>query len=115
MKKIIKILILILISYFLIKHFFIDSNSNNIISNIIKNPNVIAISYNENYNGIGQEAVKNKEGYFTTFTTEEKNKKTYKEYKQNGNGSWTNNQYWGGTMSENGCRNNCNVHYIKWL
>ena len=58
---------------------------------------------NKNYSGIGQEKVKNKDGYYTTFTTIEDHKKTYIEYKQNGNSSWSNNQYWGGTMSENGC------------
>ena len=41
------------------------------------------------------------DGYFTTFTT--KNNKKYIEYKQNGNSSWSNNSYWGGTMEENGC------------
>lgn len=58
---------------------------------------------NENYSGTGQQSVKNKDGYFTTFTTIENNRKTYKEYKQNGNSSWANNKYWGGTMTENGC------------
>ena len=37
---------------------------------------------NKNYSGIGQEKVKNKDGYFTTFTTIENHKKTYIEYKQ---------------------------------
>jgi len=63
----------------------------------------IAESSNKNYSGIGQEIVKDKDGYFTIFTTEESNKKTYKEYKQNGKSSWSNNSYWGGTMEENGC------------
>ena len=58
---------------------------------------------NKNYSGIGQEKVKNKDGYFTTFTTIENHKKTYIEYKQNADSSWNNNQYWGGTMAENGC------------
>lgn len=63
----------------------------------------IKLDKNENYSGIGQEKVPNVDGYFTTFTTMEDNKKTYKEYKQNGNASWSNNNYWGGTMAENGC------------
>lgn len=63
----------------------------------------IKLDENKNYYGIGQEKVKNKDGYFTTFTTGESHKKTYKEYKQNGNSSWSNNEYWGGTMAENGC------------
>lgn len=64
---------------------------------------VIKLDNNPSYSGIGQEKVKNKDGYFTTFTTENNYKKTYKEYKQNSNSSWSNNEYWGGTMAENGC------------
>ena len=63
----------------------------------------ISNSKNNNYSGIGQEAVSDKDGYFTTFTTIDENKKTYKEFKQNGNSSWAQNSYWGGTMEENGC------------
>ena len=58
---------------------------------------------NSNYSGLGQQKVTGKDGYFTTFTTTDNNKKTYKEFKQNGNSSWSNKDYWGGTMSENGC------------
>ena len=58
---------------------------------------------NPNYLGVGQEIVQNKDGYFTTFTTIDENKKTYKEFKQNGTASWANKKYWGGTMEENGC------------
>lgn len=71
------------------------SNSNNY--------KIIKQDYNENYSGSGQQKVANKDGYFTIFITGEKNKKTYKEYKQNGNSSWSNKKYWGGTMAENGC------------
>ena len=53
------------------------------------------------YEGIGQEKVKNKEEYFSTFTT--KNGRCYIEYKQNGLSPWAKNAYWGGTMEENGC------------
>lgn len=42
-------------------------------------------------------------GYFTTFTTVSDNLKIYKEYKQNGNASWKNNEYWGGKMEDTGC------------
>ncbi len=63
----------------------------------------VAQSHNSNYSGTGQETVKNKDGYFTTFTTENTHKKTYIEYKQNWTSSWANNEYWGGTMEENGC------------
>lgn len=58
---------------------------------------------NENYNGIGKQTVTKKDGYFSTFTTISNQKKTYLEYKQNGNSSWANHEYWGGTMAENGC------------
>ena len=64
---------------------------------------VIKQDNNPNYSGVGQEKIKNEDGYFTTFTTEKNYKKTYKEYKQNGNSSWANNEYWNGTMAENGC------------
>lgn len=62
---------------------------------------IIKEDINPNYIGIGQKNISNKDGYFTTFTSADK--KCYKEYKQNGNSSWSNHSYWGGTMSENGC------------
>ena len=62
---------------------------------------VIKKDHNDNYDGIGQEKVKNKDGYFTTFTTI--NNKTYIEYKQNGNASWSNKEYWNGVMKDTGC------------
>ena len=37
--------------------------------------NIIKKDTNEHYSGIGMEKVKEKDGYFSTFTTEEKNKK----------------------------------------
>ena len=64
---------------------------------------IIKQDSNKNYSGIGSKKVSNKDGYFSTFTTEKNHQKTYKEYKQNGNSSWANNTYWGGTMAENGC------------
>lgn len=100
-KKIILFLLIIgLIIYFFSK----DDNSSNS-SNISNSSNykTIKLDNNKNYSGIGQEKVKNKNGYFTTFTTEEKYKKKYKEYKQNGSSSWSDKEYWGGTMAENGC------------
>ena len=62
-----------------------------------------AIKQNQNYGGTGQIKIENQDGYFTTFTTYGENQKTYIEYKQNGNASWKNNSYWGGSMAENGC------------
>lgn len=83
----------------------ISYNLNRLISKVATIPEYETIKQdtNKNYSGIGQEKVKNKDGYFTKFTTVENNKKTYIEYKQNGDFSWSNNQYWGGTMAENGC------------
>lgn len=64
---------------------------------------IIKQDYNNKYKGIGQKKIENKDGYFTTFTTVEENKKVYKEYKQNGTALWSNNKYWDGTMEDNGC------------
>ncbi len=86
---------------------FINNNFNpnkyNSTSRNISEYKVIKQDINENYDGIGQQKIKNKDGYFTTFTTNDNHKKTYIEYKQNGNSSWSNNEYWGGTMEDNGC------------
>lgn len=52
----------------------------------------------------GQTLVNNANGYTHTFTTlNDIYKKTYIEYKQDLNASWSENAYWGGTMAENGC------------
>lgn len=54
-------------------------------------------------NIIGQTIIKNSDGYTTTFTiSNTEYPKTYIEYKQN-LGSWSENSYWGGTMTDNGC------------
>lgn len=95
MKK--KILIILIIAFALFLCFKYDLFSTT------SEYRTIAQAVNNNYSGIGQENIKGKDGYFTTFTTIEDNKKTYIEYKQNGNSSWSNKQYWGGTMEENGC------------
>ena len=111
-KKIILFLLIIIFAIYLLYKYNYLLLENNIISNVgnINNLNSKTSEYgivkqdkNSNYSGIGQEKVKNKDGYLTTFTTSEPNKKTYKEYKQNGNSSWANNHYWGDTMAENGC------------
>ncbi|MCI8310489.1 MAG: hypothetical protein HFJ45_10190 [Clostridia bacterium] len=105
-KKIIFVLLFILILIYLkFNHKLIDTLSTSI-SGITNNSTyykIIKQDKNNNYHGIGQEKVTNQDGYFTTFTTTEDNKKTYKEFKQNGNSSWANHKYWGGNMSENGC------------
>ncbi len=109
MKKKVIILLLIILGVFL---FFreipfnkISYNLNRFISKISNTSKYKTIKQdiNKNYFGIGQETVNGKDGYFTTFSTIESYKKTYIEYKQNGDSSWNNNQYWGGTMAENGC------------
>lgn len=64
---------------------------------------VIKQDKNDKYSGKGQKKVSGKDGYFTTFTTESSHEKTYLEYKQNGNSSWSQKEYWGATMAENGC------------
>lgn len=84
-----------------------DDNSNNTTKTAIQlNDELYGIvkeDNNSNYSGIGQEKIKEQDGYFTTFTTGEKNKKTYREYKQNGASSWANLPYWDGTMETDGC------------
>ena len=107
-KRIIILLIIILGIYLFFRNTpfnDISYNLNRFISKVTNTSEYKTIKQdvNKNYSGIGQEKVKNKDGYFTTFTTIENHKKTYIEYKQNSDASWSNNQYWGGTMAENGC------------
>lgn len=106
-KSLLKILTFIIIIFASIKIFnnnFKFNPFNNI--NINKEFNVIKLDYNKNYLGVGQKTIKNEDGFFTTFTTfstDKTNEKTYTEYKQNGSSSWSQKQYWGGTMEKNGC------------
>ena len=72
-------------------------------SNIKSNYKIIKQDINKNYSGIGQQKIENKDGYFTTFTTNGENTKTYNEYKQNGNSSWSQKTYWDDTMENSGC------------
>ena len=102
------ILFIILIIYLYINFvnnisIFSDISQKFNISNFLGEYKIIKKDTNKDYPGKGQEKVKNKDGYFTTFTTEDNYKKTYIEYKQNGNSSWSDKEYWGGTMAENGC------------
>ena len=94
--------ILFVIIIFILAYIFYTLNYT-FINDITYNFTTISKSENSNYAGIGQEIVSGKDGYFTTFTTVEENKKMYKEFKQNGDSSWAKNSYWGGTMEENGC------------
>lgn len=107
-KRILILLIIIIVICICIKNNLfndVSSNLNTSISKIADNSEYKTIKQdtNDNYSGIGQEKVKNKDGYFTKFTTMQDHQKKYIEYKQNNNSSWSNKQYWGGTMSENGC------------
>ena len=96
-------ILLVIIVLFLNYDYSLFNNTEFPDLNIFSEYPVIKKDSNKNYPGIGQVKVNNKDGYFTTFTTEENYKKTYIEYKQNGNSSWSNKEYWGDTMSENGC------------
>lgn len=91
--------------YLLVKYTFpIIIDNGNVINNIFSSNSsydVIKQDENSNYSGVGQEMVKNKDGYFTTFTTD--NNKIYKEYKQNGTSSWKDKPYWDNTMESDGC------------
>ena len=107
-RKILMLLIIILGMFIFFRNISFNNISyrlNKFVSKITNTSEYKAIKQdiNKNYSGIGQEKVKNKDGYFTTITTIENHKKTYIENKQNADSSWSNNQYWGGTMAENGC------------
>ena len=69
-KNIIKLLIIILliINFYNYITGFISTNDNF---------KTIKLDYIESYSGIGQEKTKNKDGYFSTFTTGEEYNKTY--------------------------------------
>lgn len=62
---------------------------------------IIKMDNNDNYGGTGQEKLSGL-GYFTKFTTAGENPRVYIEYKQNIE-PWGQNEYWGGTMEDNGC------------
>lgn len=94
--------ILIIIGIIYVSHTYI-SDSEGLAQVPVAEYKVIKEDKNENYSGIGQKPVKGKDGYFTEFTTSGDYQKTYKEYKQNGNASWRDKEYWDGTMEDNGC------------
>lgn len=97
-------IILILIINFQNNNFLLHEKNDLTTSKSKKsNYEIIKLDNNSKYSGIGQNKVENKDGYFTTFTTVNTYKKTYKEYKQNGISSWSNKNYWNGTMADNGC------------
>ncbi len=100
-KKIFLLIILIFLMFNLYNKY--SKKINRFLQNIFISSDykIIKQDTNPNYLGIGQEKISDKDGYFTTFTTNTNIK--YLEYKQNGNSSWSKNSYWGGTMEENGC------------
>lgn len=100
LKRIILLFLLLLLLWFYRNY---PSIFTNYLSDFKSHNTTIAKYQNDAYSGIGQKKCNYQDGYFTTFTTEEKHKKTYTEYKQNGSASWSNHSYWGGTMEENGC------------
>lgn len=105
-KKFVLALIIVLIVLYLFAKYNFFNIKNNVanINNIFvahSDYDIIKQDFNSNYSGIGQKDIQGKDGYFTTFTT--KNNKIYKEYKQNGNSSWSNNKYWDNTMETDGC------------
>lgn len=97
-KKKLHIKLIIFIILFIICAFYIGNK-------FFSKYTLVSTSSNVNYSGIGQKSISGKDGYITTFTTS--NGKTYKEYKQNGDSSWAERYYWGGTMAENGCGITC--------
>ena len=110
-KFILLVITICLVIYFLIKNNYIFSDYFNI-SNFenISNYKTIKLDENKNYSGIGQEKIYNEDGYFTTFTTIDSNKKVYKEYKQNGNSSWSKKDYVTKWLWYN-----YYGYYIKWI
>ena len=107
-RKITLLIIFIALIVILVRNISTSDNVEDIINNIsfIQNTNgydVIKQDKNEKYSGKGREKVSNKDGYYTTFTTTAPHKKTYIEYKQNGNASWSKNTYWNDYMENSGC------------
>lgn len=101
------IILIIIIAFYLFPKITVNLSKgvNSVVQALQKHEeyDVIKKDENKNYSGVGQEKVKNKDGYFTTFQTNGKKPKTYLEYKQNGTAPWSQKKYWGGTMEENGC------------
>ncbi len=100
LKRIILLCLLGLLFWFYMNY---QSIFTNYLSDFKSHYTTIAKHQNDTYSGTGQTKCNNQDGYFTTFTTEENHQKTYTEYKQNGDASWSSHAYWGGTMEENGC------------
>lgn len=108
-KRLLLVIIFIVFIIIFVKNNIFDNHPNlsNKILNILDNSSseytIIKQDNNNKYSGAGQEKVSNKDGYYTTFTTNSPYKKTYIEYKQNGNASWSKNTYWNDYMENSGC------------
>lgn len=100
-KNIRKKFLLIIISFLIFIYFFKTSLNSGSLNKKIHLDDIIFIR-NSNINIVGQKKISNFDGYTTKFTTLN-NKRTYIEYKQNQNATWSEKSYWGGTMRENGC------------
>ena len=104
-RRILVLLIIIILAIVLIKSIVKSQhNVSNLLEYVIPQKSeyeIIKLDKNENYAGIGQQKVSNKDGYFSTFTTVDS--KTYIEYKQNGNSSWSKSWYWNDYMENTGC------------
>lgn len=108
-RRIIFLIVILFIFILFIKNIN-STNGSSIESYILQNTtltkneyDIIKQDHNSNYSGEGQKKVSNKDGYFTTFTTDSPYKKTYIEYKQNGNASWSKNTYWNDYMENSAC------------
>ena len=107
-KRITLLIVLIIFITILVKNIIFSNNSLDILDELSftttdNGYKIIKQDENNKYSGVGQEKFSNKDGYYTTFTTDNQYKKTYIEYKQNGNASWANNTYWNDSMEKSGC------------
>lgn len=102
-RKLFLLVLILMVIYFLFTLYLVKEEPLIQQGNFISSASfsVLKQDQNKNYSGDGQKKVSHQDGYFTTFTTLDK--KIYREYKQNGNSSWSQKEYWGGTMAENGC------------
>ena len=102
------ILLILVVGVYFWYEYKVNGDFDNVIQTVSKinltKVNTLDQNYSSNNYIKGQSLVEDQDGYTTIFTTlNDKHKKTYKEFKQNNNASWSENSYWGGTMSENGC------------
>jgi hypothetical protein len=97
------IIILLIICYYQYTNF--DNLDISVITQILSSIKYTENTFSSEHIIAGQTKIENRDGYTTIFTTlNNKNEKTYIEYKQNlESSSWSENSYWGGTMAQNGC------------